>query len=84
MPIVLKSGSLNFLEASGPVQARNGIALPLPFYWGMYCRPSALLQVKYPSPSYLKLFNKKILYSRLNNTFDIKIYYILLSVAYHV
>jgi len=30
MPIVLKSGSLNLLELSGPVQACNGIALPLP------------------------------------------------------
>ena len=28
--IVLKSGSLNLLEPSGPVQACNGIALPLP------------------------------------------------------
>ena len=28
MPIVLKSGSLNLLEPSGPVQACNGIALP--------------------------------------------------------
>jgi hypothetical protein len=27
VPIVLKSGSLNFLEPSGPVQACNGIAL---------------------------------------------------------
>jgi len=27
----LKSGSLNLLEASGPVQACNGIALPLTF-----------------------------------------------------
>jgi len=27
---VLKSGSLNLLEPSGPVQACNGIALPLP------------------------------------------------------
>jgi len=26
----LKSGSLNLLEPSGPVQACNGIALPLP------------------------------------------------------
>ena len=31
MPIVLKSGSLNVLEPSGPVQACNGIVLPLPF-----------------------------------------------------
>ena len=28
MPIVLKSGSLNLLEPSGPVQACNGTALP--------------------------------------------------------
>jgi len=28
VPIVLKSGSLNLLERSGPVQACNGIALP--------------------------------------------------------
>jgi hypothetical protein len=26
----MKSGSLNLLEPSGPVQACNGIALPLP------------------------------------------------------
>jgi len=30
VPIVLKSRSLNLLEPSGPVQACNGIALPLP------------------------------------------------------
>jgi hypothetical protein len=29
LPIVLKSGSLNLLEPSGPVRAFNGIALPL-------------------------------------------------------
>jgi len=28
VPIVLKYGSLNLLETSGPVQACNGIALP--------------------------------------------------------
>ena len=28
VPIVLKSGSFNLLEPSGPVQACNGIALP--------------------------------------------------------
>ena len=31
MPIVLKSGSLSFLEPSGSVQASNGIALPFTF-----------------------------------------------------
>jgi len=29
VPIILKSGSLNLLEPSGPAQACNGIALPL-------------------------------------------------------
>ena len=28
--VVIKSGNLNFLEPSGPVQACNGTALPLP------------------------------------------------------
>jgi len=28
----MKSGDLNLLEPSGPVQACNGISLPLPFY----------------------------------------------------
>jgi len=30
VPIVLKYGSLSLLEPSGPVQACNGTALPLP------------------------------------------------------
>jgi hypothetical protein len=30
VPIVMKSGSLNLLESSGPVHACTGIALPLP------------------------------------------------------
>ena len=30
--VVTKSGSLNFLEPSGSVQACNGTDLPLPFY----------------------------------------------------
>jgi len=29
---ITKSGNFNFLEPSGPVQACNGAALPLPFY----------------------------------------------------
>jgi hypothetical protein len=32
LPIVLKSGSLNLLEPLGPLQACNGITLPLRFY----------------------------------------------------
>jgi hypothetical protein len=29
VPIVMKSGGLNLLEPSGPLQASNGIALPI-------------------------------------------------------
>jgi hypothetical protein len=29
--VVMKSGNLNFLEPSGPLQACNGTASPLPF-----------------------------------------------------
>jgi hypothetical protein len=38
VPIVLKSGNLNLLEPLGPVQACNGIALPLPllFIYAVY------------------------------------------------
>jgi hypothetical protein len=32
VPFGLKPGSLNLLEPSGPVQACNGIALPLPLH----------------------------------------------------
>ena len=31
VPTVMKSGSLKYLEPSGPVQACNGIALPFTF-----------------------------------------------------
>jgi len=44
--VITKSGNLNFLEPSGPVQACNGTALPLPllfvllflsFFWFLLC-----------------------------------------------
>jgi hypothetical protein len=34
VPIVLKSGSLNLLERSGPLLACNGIALPFTLHKG--------------------------------------------------
>ena len=34
--VVAKSGNLNFLEPSGPVQACNGTALPLPYRLNMF------------------------------------------------
>jgi len=50
VPIVLKSGNLNLLEPSGPVQACNGIALPLQhkqirISTIMYFIPNCLLHV---------------------------------------
>ena len=33
--VVMKSGNLNFLEPSGPLQACNGTALPLPCFYGL-------------------------------------------------
>jgi hypothetical protein len=50
VPIVLKSGSLNLLEPSGPVTPCNGIALPLPLLaqWGI---------IQYETCSYLELKN---------------------------
>jgi hypothetical protein len=38
VPIVLKSESLNLLEPSGPLQACNGIALPLPLLVQHVCQ----------------------------------------------
>jgi hypothetical protein len=34
--VVMKSGNLNFLEPSGPLQACNGTALPLPDYFILF------------------------------------------------
>jgi len=45
VPIVLKSGSLNLLEPSGPAQACNGIDLP--FYWQAYSVLYTLCQLAF-------------------------------------
>ena len=47
MPIVLKSGNLNILENSGPFQACNGIALPLPFTFRVYFAMCVTFCVRY-------------------------------------
>ena len=59
MPIVLKSGSLNLLEPSGPVQACNGIALPLPFMKGILIVDSYVVRVAMfmkPAERFLQLW----------------------------
>jgi hypothetical protein len=40
VPIVLKSASLKLLEPSGPVQARNGIALPFFTFYLLHMQQS--------------------------------------------
>jgi len=40
---VIKSGKLNFLEPSGPLQACNGIALLLPLPFTRHCKHCALI-----------------------------------------
>jgi hypothetical protein len=48
VPIVLKSGSLNLLEPSGPAKACNGIALPLSFTYLLQLRFHSLAVVLTP------------------------------------
>ena len=38
----MKSGNLNFLEPSGPLQACNGTDLPLPFISSLYWAGSSV------------------------------------------
>jgi len=45
MPIFLKSESLSFLEPSGPVQACNGIALPLCMICGIFVRQYVVIML---------------------------------------
>jgi hypothetical protein len=62
VPIVMKSGSLNLLEPSGPVKACKGIALPLPLAadkrLSFFCRlgagPSTLYQKAHVTKYYIE------------------------------
>ena len=61
VPIVLKSGSLNLLERSGPVQACNGIDLPLPFTVYMVVCGCETWVLKENIIQKLSVFERKIL-----------------------
>jgi hypothetical protein len=73
--IVLKSGSLNLLEPSGPVKTCNGIALPLPYPPPSLCRTDTgsnesegQRQYKYVCHKYADVFsflNKSLFYKFL-------------------
>jgi len=54
VPTVLKSGSLNLLEPSGPVQACNGIALPLLTPSGRVVRYKLTVPLSRNSPHFMK------------------------------
>jgi len=53
MPIVLKSGSLNLLEPSGPLQECKGIALPLPGFDGLSGFPCHCRSNNNPHPNFI-------------------------------
>ena len=68
--VVTKFGNLNFLEPSGPVQACNGTALPLPLpddlvnfcffrvLRGRFCQPYDKLEIKNTSTDPIILFKR--------------------------
>jgi len=55
----MKSGSLNLLEPSGPVEACNGIALPFCMFWPPMGSSSGWL-LKHPEGSYMSQYESKI------------------------
>jgi len=61
--LVMKSGNLNFLEPSGPLQACNGAALPLPLFYS-YLRYFSLTPPSKLPPSKLKQQSKHFSYGR--------------------
>jgi uncharacterized membrane protein YGL010W len=78
VPIVLKSGSLNLLEPSGPVQACNGIALPLQASLKTFCLCKTLiglLEVGKLEGAVNKLWalNTNIFYLDIDSSFGIVI-----------
>jgi hypothetical protein len=69
MPIVVKSGRLSLLEPSGPVQACNGIALPLPVlkaYWLYHISLNVIQYSTFVGPCIVIHF-----YSKTNQMHDI-------------
>ena len=65
MPTVLKSGSLNLLEPSGPVQACNGIALPFTAYHSQRGIPAIAVLISFDKIDYSeKIFENEVTYIR--------------------
>jgi len=60
----MKSGNLKFLEPSGPLQACNGTALPLPYI-------SNLLNICYVWQVYIRKGIIKLAYLWANNSYNI-------------
>ena len=63
--VVMKSGNLNFPEPSGPLQAcnRSALPLPLPFF------ACIIVQASYSCPAYWLQNHKECLFSICNITF---------------
>ena len=59
MPSFLKSGILNLLETSGPVQACNGIAVPLSEYSSQTTEFVCLVNDLYSSPNIVRVIKSR-------------------------
>jgi len=67
----MKSGNLNFLEPSGPLQACNGTALPLLFWDVMPCSPLQINQHWIRKKESKKKRKEKRKRKRKKNTFHL-------------
>ena len=59
VPTIMKSGNLNLLEPSGPVQACNGIALPLDIHFSISFR-CIRFEYFFSIDPYVKVFTKRV------------------------
>jgi len=60
----MKSGNLNFLEPSGPLQARNGTALPLPFSYKLRKDQENREGMKFNCVDHIRIYDYRIHTSR--------------------
>ena len=83
MPTVLKSGSLNLLEPSGPVQACNGIALPFYLYVQLQIHHIPLHFGIHNAPMTEKQFNFEAQLCRFANAINLSWHMVALVKVYH-
>ena len=62
--VVMKSGNLNFLEPSGPLQACNGTVLPFTTKFHLHPYASKVQKCQY-MPAYCKSLSHKLTYKTI-------------------